>query len=77
MLKHDTGGANVRSAVPGYEAVGYTIILPASAIPGWPADVTLAADPLWKRDYSISQIHVRRLQALRPALAAMKDRNDL
>jgi hypothetical protein len=35
----------------GYEAVGYTIVLPASAIPGWPADVTLPADPLWKRDY--------------------------
>lgn len=42
----------------GYEAVGYTIILPASAIPGWPADVTLPADPLWKRDYATS---VRRL----------------
>ena len=24
----------------GYEAVGYTILLPASAIPGWPADVS-------------------------------------
>ena len=23
----------------GYEAVGYTILLPASAVPGWPADV--------------------------------------
>jgi superfamily II DNA or RNA helicase/very-short-patch-repair endonuclease len=42
----------------GYDAVGYTIILPASAIPGWPADVTLPADPLWKRDYAAS---VRRL----------------
>ena len=42
----------------GYEAVGYTIILPASAIPGWPADVTLPADPFWKRDYAAS---VRRL----------------
>jgi len=42
----------------GYEAVGYTIVLPASAIPGWPADVTLPADPLWKRDYAAS---VRRL----------------
>jgi len=42
----------------GYEAVGYTIILPASAVPGWPADVTLPADPLWKRDYAAS---VRRL----------------
>lgn len=42
----------------GYEAVGYTIVLPASAVPGWPADVPLPADPLWKRDYSDS---VRRL----------------
>jgi hypothetical protein len=42
----------------GYEAVGYTIVLPASAIPGWPADVTLPADPLWKRDDAAS---VRRL----------------
>jgi superfamily II DNA or RNA helicase/very-short-patch-repair endonuclease len=42
----------------GYEAVGYTINLPASAIPGWPADVLLPIDPLWKRDYAAS---VRRL----------------
>ena len=42
----------------GYEAVGYTIVLPASAIPGWPADVVLPADPIWKRDYAAS---VRRL----------------
>jgi superfamily II DNA or RNA helicase/very-short-patch-repair endonuclease len=42
----------------GYEAVGYSIVLPASAVPGWPADVTLPADPLWKRDYAAS---VRRL----------------
>ena len=42
----------------GYEAVGYTIVVPASAIPGWPADVTLPADPSWKRDYATS---VRRL----------------
>ena len=42
----------------GYEAVGYTIVLPASAIPGWPADVALPAHPLWKRDYAAS---VRRL----------------
>ncbi|MBI2150606.1 MAG: DEAD/DEAH box helicase family protein, partial [Acidobacteria bacterium] len=42
----------------GYEAVGYTISLPASAIPGWPADVILPADPDWKRDYAAS---VRRL----------------
>jgi len=42
----------------GYEAIGYTIVLPASAVPGWPADVVLPADPVWRRDYSGS---VRRL----------------
>jgi superfamily II DNA or RNA helicase/very-short-patch-repair endonuclease len=42
----------------GYEAIGYTVVLPASAVPGWPADVVLPADPVWKRDYSGS---VRRL----------------
>ena len=42
----------------GYEAIGYKIVLPASAIPGWPADVPLPTDPVWKRDYSAS---VRRL----------------
>jgi superfamily II DNA or RNA helicase len=42
----------------GYEAIGYTLFLPASAVPGWPADVPLPSDPLWKRDYSGS---VRRL----------------
>ena len=42
----------------GYEAVAYTILLPASAIPGWPADVVLPSDPVWKRDYFGS---VRRL----------------
>lgn len=38
----------------GYEAVGYTILLPASALPGWPADVPLPIDPVWKRDYAAS-----------------------
>jgi superfamily II DNA or RNA helicase/very-short-patch-repair endonuclease len=42
----------------GYEAVGYSISLPASAVPGWPADVLLPSDPEWKRDYSAT---VRRL----------------
>ena len=42
----------------GYEAVGYTILLPASAVPGWPADVPLPVDPQWKKDYAAS---VRRL----------------
>jgi hypothetical protein len=40
----------------GYEAIGCTILLPASAVPG--ADVVLPSDPVWKRDYSCS---VRRL----------------
>ena len=44
----------------GYEALGYTIVLPASAVPGWPQDVPLPAEPAWKRDYSGS---VRRLVA--------------
>ena len=42
----------------GYEALGYTILLPASALPGWPVAVPLPIDPEWKRDYAAS---VRRL----------------
>ncbi len=42
----------------GYEATGYTIVLPASAVPGWPAEVALPVDPQWKKDYAAS---VRRL----------------
>jgi superfamily II DNA or RNA helicase/very-short-patch-repair endonuclease len=42
----------------GYEAVGYKILLPASAVPGWPAEVPLPVDPRWKTDYAAS---VRRL----------------
>src|SRR5438034_2445347 len=42
----------------GYEAVGYSISLPASAVPGWPAAVFLPSDPEWKRDYAAT---VRRL----------------
>jgi superfamily II DNA or RNA helicase/very-short-patch-repair endonuclease len=42
----------------GYEAVGYTILLPASAVPGWPADVPLPVDPQWKSEFAAS---VRRL----------------
>jgi hypothetical protein len=38
----------------GYEAVGYTILLPASEVPGWPVEVPLPIDPEWKRDYSAS-----------------------
>ncbi len=42
----------------GYGAVGYTILLPASAVPGWPAEVPLPVDPQWKTEYAAS---VRRL----------------
>jgi very-short-patch-repair endonuclease len=33
-------------------------LLPASAVPGWPAEVALPVDPIWKREYAAS---VRRL----------------
>ena len=42
----------------GYESLGYTILLPASAMPGWPVEVPLPIESTWKRDYSAS---VRRL----------------
>jgi len=38
----------------GYEAVGYTLLLPASAVPGWPPEVPLPIEPGWKRDYAAS-----------------------
>src|SRR5205807_4489290 len=38
----------------GYEAVGYKILLPASAVPGWPVEVSLPVEPQWKRDYAAS-----------------------
>ena len=42
----------------GYEAVGYSVSLPASAAPGWPAGVALPVDGSWKHRYGAS---VRRL----------------
>lgn len=36
----------------GYEAIGYSILLPASAVPGWPTEVPLPVEPEWKRDYA-------------------------
>jgi superfamily II DNA or RNA helicase/very-short-patch-repair endonuclease len=42
----------------GYEAVGYAIQLPASAVPGWPVEVALPVSPEWKGQYAAS---VRRL----------------
>jgi superfamily II DNA or RNA helicase/very-short-patch-repair endonuclease len=38
----------------GYEAAGYTILLPANAVPGWPPEVPLPVDTEWKRDYAAS-----------------------
>ena len=35
-----------------YEAIGYKILLPASATPGWPNSVPLPVDPKWKADYA-------------------------
>ncbi len=37
-----------------FESTGYRIHLPASAAPGWPAEVELPVDPAWKRDYAAS-----------------------
>lgn len=41
-----------------YEAVGYTVLLPGNAVPGWPAEIPLPVDPQWKSDYAAT---VRRL----------------
>jgi hypothetical protein len=38
----------------GYEAVGYSVLIPGSAVPGWPAEVMLPLDPIWKNEYSAS-----------------------
>lgn len=42
----------------GYESLGYTVLLPASALPGWPVEVPLPIEPDWKQNYAAS---VRRL----------------
>jgi hypothetical protein len=49
---------NLRHGQHRRHVVGRSRRLSASAIPGWPADVALPANPLWKRDYAAS---VRRL----------------
>jgi very-short-patch-repair endonuclease len=42
----------------GYESAGYTVLIPGSAVPGWPAEVPLPVDPQWKNEYAAS---IRRL----------------
>jgi very-short-patch-repair endonuclease len=41
-----------------YEKLGYKILMPASALPGWPTEVPLPVEAGWKRKYAAS---VRRL----------------
>jgi superfamily II DNA or RNA helicase/very-short-patch-repair endonuclease len=38
----------------GYESLGYTVLLPASALPGWPVEVPLPIEPEWKQHYAAS-----------------------
>ncbi len=38
----------------GYESIGYSINIPASAMPGWPPDVQLPFEPSWKNTYAAS-----------------------
>jgi very-short-patch-repair endonuclease len=38
----------------GYEALGYTVLLPASALPRWPVEVPLPVEPEWKQNYAAS-----------------------
>lgn len=38
----------------GYESLGYTVLLPASALPGWPVEVPLPIEPEWKQSYAAS-----------------------
>ena len=35
----------------GYESIGYTVSIPASALPGWPTEVPLPFESRWKQDY--------------------------
>ena len=42
----------------GYDAIGYTIMVPKGATEGWPADVVLPVEPKWTERFSAS---VRRL----------------
>jgi len=41
-----------------YEAIGYRIVMPLSATPGWPGEVAVPVEPTWQETYAAS---VRRL----------------
>ncbi|MCY3821222.1 MAG: DEAD/DEAH box helicase family protein [Gammaproteobacteria bacterium] len=43
-----------------YEAQGYTVEIPASAVPGWPASVELPAHDLWKQRFQPSVCRLAR-----------------
>ena len=42
----------------GYEAIGYRLVMPLSATPGWPTEVAVPVEPAWQETYAAS---VRRL----------------
>lgn len=42
----------------GYEAVGYQLLVPGNAVPGWPGEVPLPVDVRWKREYAAT---IRRM----------------
>ncbi len=42
----------------GYEAIGYAVRMPVSAVPGWPSDVAMPVEPEWMETYADS---IRRL----------------
>ena len=42
--------------VAGYAVVGYKVLLPGSAVPGWPAEVSLPIDWEWKNEYAVRRL---------------------
>lgn len=44
----------------GYDAIGYTMMVPKGTAEGWPADVVLPVDPKWNERFSVSVRHLCR-----------------
>ena len=44
----------------GYDAIGYTIMVPKGVSEGWPADVVLPVEPKWNERFSASVRHLCR-----------------